>query len=125
MYKQAAQLKLRFDTTKGLLSVEQLYDLSLNRLAFIIKTLKKQLKKNNDDELSFLDEEATPVDKEVELRFNIAKDIYLTKKEEREATKTAADKKAHNEKILELIKEKQEEGLKNMSVEDLEKMIKE
>ena len=56
MYKTAAQLKLRFQTNVGVLTVEHLWDLSQNQLANAIKAVKKVLKKNDDDELSFLED---------------------------------------------------------------------
>ncbi len=123
MFKQASKLKLRFQTSKGLLSAEQLWDLTLTDLSNAIKAVKKLLKKSDDDELSFLSEGNT-VDVESQLRFDILKDVYLTKKAEAEALRTAAETKAHNQKILSLIAEKQEGKLKDMSIEDLEKLLK-
>lgn len=123
MYKQASQLRLRFSTSVGQLSVEQLWDLSQTQLANFIKVVKKQLNKDDDDELSFLDNTRT-VDIENQLRFDILKDVYLTKKKEMEAKRDAAEIKAHNQKIDALIAEKQEGKLKEMSIEDLEKLRK-
>lgn len=119
IFKQATKERLRFETRKGELSVEQLWDLSLTNLATIVRNLKKQLTKDNDDELSFLDETATPVDRTLELKFNVVKAIYLDKKEEREAEKNAAAKKAQREKLLGLIADKQDEELKGKSVAEL------
>ena len=123
MYKQASQLKLRFSTSVGMLSVEQLWDLSQNNLSNLIKSVKKVLKKNDDDELSFL-EDTKIVDVENQLRFDILKDVYLSKKKESEELRSAADIKAHNQKIDSLIAEKQEGKLREMSIEDLEKLRK-
>lgn len=125
MYKEASREKLRFSTQKGLLSVEQLWDLRLAPLATIVRNLKKELKKDNDDDLSFLDENSKPVDAILELKFKIAKDIYLVKKGERDALASEAEKKAHNQKILELIAKKQEESLQGKSVEELEALLQE
>lgn len=122
MYKEASQQKLRFATTKGSLSVEQLWDLSLTDLSTCVKNVKKILKKTDDSELSFLDDTQT-VDKENELRFAILKDVYLTKKAENEARRTAAARKEHEQKILALIQRKKDQSLENMSIEDLEKML--
>ena len=122
-FKQASKLKLRFQTTVGLLSVEQLWDLSQTQLSNAIKAVKKVLKTTDDDELSFL-EDTKVVDIENQLRFDILKDVYLTKKEEVEAIRNAAEVKAHNQKILALIAEKQEGKLRDMSVEELEKLLK-
>ena len=54
MYKQASKLKLRFGTPKGTLAAEQLWDLNQSDLSVSIKSVKKMLKTNDDDELSFL-----------------------------------------------------------------------
>jgi len=123
MYKQASQLKLRFLTNVGQLSVEQLWDLSQVQLSNAIKAVKRVLKKTDDDELSFLEDTKT-VDVENQLRFDILKDVYLSKKKEMEDLRNAADIKAHNQKIDALIAEKQGGQLKEMSIADLEKLRK-
>lgn len=124
IYKEALRTKLRIDTSQGQLSVEQLWDLSLNKLTVIIRNIKKQLKNDNDDDLSFLDETKV-VDKRIQLIFDILKDIYLTKKEELDADRIALSNKEHNQKIFELIKRKQDEELVNMSIDELKSMLKE
>jgi len=122
-FKQASRIGLRVSTTQGLLSVEQLWTLSLNKLSVIIKNVKKTLKgSEGDDELSFLDETKT-VDKEVQLTFDILKDIYLTKKLEAEEEKNVAQRKLNNERIMSLIHKKQNEKLENMSEEELQSLL--
>lgn len=124
-YKQASQLQLRFQTNRGNLSVEQLWSLSLTDLANTIKAVKKVLKgTDNDDELSFLDENKT-VDIENQLRFNILKDIYVDKQTALKEARSAQDRKAYEQKILNLIEEKKEDALKKKSVEELEALLKE
>lgn len=126
MYKKASQQKLRFVTNRGVLSVEQLWDLSLTDLTSAVKTAKKAIVKTEDDDLSFLEAETVGdlITVEAQLRFDILKDIYITKKKESEERRNAAEVKAHNQKILSLIAEKKENSLREMSVEDLEKMLK-
>ena len=123
MYKQVSKLKLRFTTPKGLLSAEQLWDLNQIDLSNSLKAVKKILKKNDDDELSFLEDNKV-VDIENQLRFDILKDVYLTKKKEAEELRTAADIKAHNQKILTLIAEKKDDSLKGMTIEQLEQQLR-
>ena len=123
MYKQAVILDLKFQTPKGLLIPQQLYQLTMTDLTISIKAVKKILKKNDDDELSFL-EDAKTVDVENQLRFDILKDVYLTKKQKLDEARNAAEVKAHNQKILTLIAEKKDENLRNMPLEELEKMLK-
>lgn len=125
MFKSATKLKLRFTSSKGVLTTEQLWDLNLTDLASMIKTIKKQLKgSEGDDELSFLDATRT-TDTENQLRFDILRDVYLTKKADNDAARTAADRKTQKAKIAELIAEKEEGALKDKSLADLKKMYEE
>lgn len=121
MYKQAAQLKLRFQTPKGLLSTEQLFGLSLSDLASSIKEVRSQIKENTikeDDALAFLDGEPK-AETENDLRFKILKDVFLTKKEDLEAKRKEAENKEFNAKIDAIIARKQDEKLDSMSIEEL------
>lgn len=123
-YKQASKIGLRFQTSKGVLSLEQLWGLSVTDLSNSIKAVKKILKTTDDDDLSFLEDSKGVVDVENQLRFDILKDIYITRKEESAALRTKAADKAHNQKILELIAEKKEGDLKGLSVAELEALLK-
>lgn len=123
MYKQAAQLGLRFTTSVGSLSTEQLFQLNQTQLANAVRNQKKVLKKTDDDELSFLDT-SSKVDVMEQLRFDILKDVYLTKKEEAKAISDARETKEHNAKIDALIANKQEQNLANLSIDELEKLRK-
>tara|TARA_R110000868_G_scaffold74337_13_gene215020 strand:+ start:12185 stop:12568 length:384 start_codon:yes stop_codon:yes gene_type:complete len=123
-FKEASRIGLRFETSKGALSTEQLWTLPLLHLATVVRNLKALTTKDNDDDLAFLDEKSTPVDKVVELRFTVAKEIYLAKQAENVSARDAKTKKAHNEKILGLIAEKQEGNLKNLSEEELVALLK-
>lgn len=123
-FLEASRIKLRINTSQGNLSVEQLWDLSLNKLSVIVKNAKKELNKgDNDDDLSFLDESKT-VDVEAQLRFDILKDVYITKRDELNAAKTKAENKAHNEKIMAILHQKQESKLQDMSEDELKALLK-
>jgi len=127
MYKQASQLKLRFDTPKGVLGVENLWDLTKEELAKVAKNYRKKIKdssKSDDEELSFLEEgKQTQSQIEDTLRFNIIKDIYTTKVAAEKESIEAAQKKLKNQKILELIAKKQDEELEGKSIEELQAML--
>lgn len=118
IFKEATKTKHRIPTANGMLTAEQCWDLSLTKLANSIKQIKKKLKSDNDDELSFLDETKT-IDKEAQLSFEILKDIYVTKKEESDAAKQQASIKAHNEKIDAIIYQKQQSQLNDLSIDEL------
>lgn len=123
MYKEASKIGLRFQTAQGSLTVEQLWSLSLAKLSLAVKALKKQMKGDDDDELSFLDETKV-VDREKQLQFEILKDIYITKKQEADAEKNAVAMKEHNQYIHSLIKTKQDQELANKSIDELKAMLK-
>ena len=123
MYKQASRIGLKIQTSKGVLSVDQLWSLSLSDLTTTIIAVKKTLKKTEDDDLDFL-KSIDVKDPENELRFNILKDIYLTRKKEIEDIKSENEKKAFNNKIMDLIASKQEDALKNKSIDELEALLK-
>ena len=119
-------LKLRFETPKGLLTVEQLFDLSMADLSTTIKKVNALIKKEQvtDDELSFL-EGVDTTETQNSLRFRILKDVYLTKKDARDAAALDFEKKQRNQRIAEIIAKKKDEALESMSIEELEKMIEE
>lgn len=127
MYKQASKLKLRFNTEKGSLTVEQLWDCSRAMLARSIKSVNEILKElEPTGDLDFLTDSGVvkASDPENTLRFKILKDIYITKTEEANAKRDEAEIRLHNDKIDRIIARKQDEELDSMSLEDLEKMRK-
>jgi len=125
MYKEAIRLKLRFQTSKGPLSVEQLWQLNLTTLSMIIKGIKKELKSDNDNELAFLDETSAPIDKTLSLMFDIVKDVYLTKKSERDLAANAAEVKATKQRILGRMQELKDGKFNELTKEELQKQLDE
>lgn len=121
MYKLASQQKLRFQTTKGVLSTEQLWELPLTDLDTLAVSLEEAYK--NSKGKSFLDKKTTK-DKALKLQFDIVLDVLQTKSAEAEALTEAREIKEHNEKIIQLIANKQDENLKGKSIEELEAMLK-
>lgn len=121
MYKEASKLMLRFTTSKGVLTVEQLWTLSLTELDKLAVQLEEQYKASGKK--SFLVKKSRK-DKELKLAFDIVIDILSTKVEEKEVMDAASDVKAHNQKILGIIQEKKDEQLKGMSLKELEEQLK-
>jgi len=120
-FKQASKQKLRFQTTKGVLSVEQLWDLSLSDLDSLAVSLQEAYE--NSKGKSFLTKRTTK-DATIKLQFDVVLDILQTKVEESELLREAKENKEHNEKILNLISEKKDEELKGKSLKELQKMLK-
>jgi hypothetical protein len=120
-FKLASQLKLRFNTSRGSLSTEQLWDLPLSELDTLAVELEQLAKEGNQK--SFLLKK-TDEDKVAKLRFDITLSILNTRVEELEAAQNARAIKEHNEKILAIIADKQDESLKGKSLEELEALLK-
>lgn len=121
IFEYAARNKVRFPF-KGMISVEDLYDLSLTNLDSIYKTLNKQAKQTEEESLLVT---KTNVDTELEVQIAIVKYIVSVKLKEQEAREKAAAKKAQKQKIMSIIADKEDEALKNSSVDDLRKMLDE
>lgn len=122
MYKEARRLGLRFQTTKGNLSVEQLWSLSIDDLDTLVVSLDEAYK-NSKISKSFI-KKRTTADKKIKLQFDIALDVLNTMQEEVETIKEAREIKEHNSKIINLIAEKKDSELAGKSIKDLEKMLR-
>lgn len=121
MYKEASKLKLRIPTPVGQLSVEQMWGLSIPQLDEIAVSLEDSV--NKSQRKSFIAKSSVE-DKVAKLRFDITLDILEAKVASSEAEANRLETKAHNDKILSLIAEKEDNDLKDMSVEDLQKLLK-
>lgn len=121
MYKEALQKKLRFKTNKGIITVEDLFDLSLQNLNTLAIMLDKKV--SEAPKKSFIEELPTE-ENDDELRFNIVKDVINTKLKARKDNIDKAQVAAHNKRIAELIAKKEDEILENKSIEELRAMIK-
>lgn len=117
MYKKALRTKLRFSTTKGKLTTEDLFDLSLTDLNNLAIALDKKL--SETPRKSFISDIA-PDTQEDELRFNIVKDVITLKLFERNAAQNAKVKAAEKAQLLEILHRKKNEALENLSVAEIE-----
>lgn len=117
MYKKALRTKLRFSTSKGKLTTEDLFDLSLTDLNNLAIALDKKL--SETPRKSFISDIA-PDTQEDELRFNIVKDVITLKLSERNAAQNAKAKAAEKAQLLEILHRKKNEALENLSVAEIE-----
>ena len=122
MFKQASKIKLRFATNKGYLSVEDLWDLSLPSLDKIAVALDEELAKS--PRKSFITDN-TPKNDELELKFNIVKEIIATKMKEKSDKEIAKDKAAEKARLTELLAKKQSEKLESLTEEQLKQRLAE
>lgn len=120
IFEYAVKNKLRFPF-KGMITVEDLYDLSLENLDSIFKSLNSQLKKVKEE--SLLDTK-TKEDKELDVKIEIIKYIVNVKLDEQVLKMKAKEQKEKKQKILEILSSKQDEDLQNKSVEELKNMLR-
>lgn len=120
IFEIAARRKLRFDTPKGPLTVEDLWSLPLERgvanLEDIAKGLHGLLK--SDADVSFVRKEKK-ADPTVQLKFDIVVHIINTRVAEDEARATREADAAWDQKVLSIIKDREEESLRTLPLEEL------
>ena len=119
MFEIATRNKFRFPY-KGMISVEDLWDLPLTALDSIYKTLNKQVKQDKEDSLL----ETRSKESEVaELQIAIVKYIVSTKQIEAAAKIAAKENADKRRRIMEIMANKQDEELMSKTVEELQKML--
>ena len=121
IFEVAIREKFRFEF-KGLISVEDLFDLNVRDLDSVFKVLNSQLKQVNEE--SLLDVK-TKQDEELDMKIEIVKYIVKVKQEENNLRLKAKEQKEKKQKIMEILATKQESNLQNMSEAELTKMLAE
>jgi hypothetical protein len=124
MFEQATRLKLRFETSRGMLSVEDLWDLPLSSqrgvsLDEIAISLHNALK---HDTISFVDDTEKP-DPRLQLSFDLVKHVIDVRKAENKVAAEARAKAEQKQKILGIIARKEDMALEGMDIDKLREMI--
>lgn len=122
IYKNALSRGLRFKAPMGSLSTEDLFNLSLEQLDEIAKAVNRKIK--IQDEESFIEKKTDKANDEI-LKLDILKDIIATKLAYKERAEKAAITRAQNERIRELIAQKQDAKLAELSEEELKALLEE
>ena len=130
LFEYGTRNKLRFSSTRGELSIEQLWDVPLRSrdgsgfdLNEIAKTANKLLKSVTEE--SFVEVERTPIHARLELSLEVVKLVIETKLAEEAAEKKRAENKAEKEKLLKILAEKQDGKLSELSEQALKRRISE
>jgi len=121
MFEVAVRSKFRFPF-KGLISIEDLYDLNVKSLDSVFKTLNSELKQVKEESLL---EVKTKQDQELDTKIEIVKYIVQTKLEEEQLRLKVRDQKEKKQKIMEILSAKQDESLQNKSIDELRSMLDE
>jgi len=127
-FEYAVKNKLRFPTSVGKISVEDLYNLptegrtSLRTIAEAIQLQINAIPTSNA--LEFFKSKETKEDAELKIMFELVKHVVEERMSEQEAKTNAKANEAHNEKIKAIIAQKENQSLESMSVEQLKALIK-
>lgn len=118
IYEAAIRNKYRFPY-KGMITIEDLWDLNFTALDNIYKSLNAEKKQDSEDSL------ITPVvaNTEIENKIAIVKYVYEVKKAEADARKLASENRKKKERIMEIIANRQDAALQNMSDDELKAML--
>lgn len=119
LFEMATRSKLRFPSTKGELSVEDLWDLSDKDLDVVYKNLKDQEVKSSEE--SLLDD--ANVDPKLTAAIGIVRYIFTTKRKEKLEEKERINKKQTQKKYIDALSKKQDEAIEKMSEAELRAMI--
>ena len=127
MFDLATRQKLRFSTSVGLLSTEDLWDLPLisdrnPNLDDLAKGLNRLLKLESD-EVSFVNPAKDKTNETLKLAFEVVKHIIAVKVEERDTALLAKQRHDKKQQILQLINQKENEKLAGHSLEELQEMV--
>ena len=123
IFEKATRKKLRFQTTKGNASVEDLWDLSLPDLDKMAILINRKLKEETEE--SFLaKQKKNPKNETLELELDILKHIIQVRLAEKEARVEKAKEQEELAMLEVLLEDKRKEELKGMSNDEIRERIK-
>lgn len=124
MFERATRKQLRFASDRGDLSVEQLWTLPLTRrspqvtdLDGLARAVNAELRSVTEE--SFVVTNPDPRKGDLELKLEILKHIISVKLQDAETAKTAADRAARKQQLLEILSRKEDEALSSMSRDEI------
>ena len=126
LFMQATREKFRFQSNKGDLSVEQLWDMPLTSctgfdLDTVAKAVNSDLKGANEE--SFVNTTNNPAVSRLQNKLEVVKAIIEIKLAEAEAAKKRAEKAAERQRLMEVLHSKKDQELQGLSVEEIERRL--
>ena len=126
LYKQSTRENWTFPTSKGTVSVHNLWQLPLDSEKYVsLKSVAINLHNSlsSTTGISFI-KSKSPADTLISKKLELVKDIIATREEEAAANLSAKQAESHNAKIDELISKKVDQELANLSIEQLQALKK-
>lgn len=126
MFEQASRMKIRFETSRGLLSTEDLWDLPLvspTGKSVNLDSIAIALHRETRDTAETISFVTPSVENgraaELSLKFEIVKHIIAVRVAERDEAAARTERKEKKQRLLELIAKKQDMELEGKSVDEL------
>lgn len=128
IFEQASRMALRFESARGALTVESLWQLPLQSksgfdLDTIAKGINAQLKATEEE--SFVTTNASPQTALRSLQLDILKHIIAVRKQENADALAKVNKAAKRAKLIEQLGKRQDAALEGMSEEEIKKQLAE
>ena len=125
LFEVAARKKYRFETKKGSVATEDLWDMPLqSKDGFNLDVLAVSLQGQTEEVKSFVKPRATG-NTDIKNKLDIVVHVIETKLAEADAREKSAANKEKKEFLLSALKKKQNDALLNMSEEELQAKIAE
>lgn len=132
LFEIATRKHFKFPSSVGLLATEDLWELSLNstkintpNLNSVAQAVNAELNKV-DGVVDFVNpssSKGSTLAAELAMKLDVVKHIIAVRVAEQDLAKAAIDKKARNDKIMDLIAKKKDNALETLSIEELTKML--
>lgn len=121
LFEIATRNRYRFNY-KGVMTVEDLWNLNVEALDAIFKTLNRQKKTADEDSLLTT---KSAEDTELANKIELVKYIVSVKLAEAAERVSSAEKKAQRDKIMEIVAKKKDKALEDMGIDELMKKLEE
>lgn len=128
IFEYATRSKLRFQSSRGALTVEQLWEVPLRsragddfNLDAVAKAANRSLKAVSEE--SFVETERTSVHEQAEIALDVVKHVIGVKLAEEQAAERRAANKIRREKLLAALADKEAGKLSEMSIKELRRQI--
>lgn len=119
IFEKATRLNVRFEY-KGLIGLEDLWDLSLEALDSIYTKLMASAKRSNEESLL---KTRKSEDKLTDLKIEIVKHIFEVKQEEEVNRKLLAKKRQQKDFLKGVLEQKQNQAVLDMPIEKIQEML--
>lgn len=119
LFLNAARKKYRYPYN-GQIMTEDLFDLDLRQLDMIYKSMARQVRDTSED--SLLDT-TSAAEKELREKMEIVRYVFQYKEDMAKRAEKAAETRARKQKIMDLIREKEDGSLAEKSIQELKEEL--